>query len=157
MKLPPFMHPGFRDTIGSHEFLEPDIVRFARKYDPQIFHLDRDAAEKSVLGGLCASGWHTASMWMKCQRDYSRKMIADLVQQGYGTVEYGPSPGFEALRWQKPVFVGDVVTYFNETRECRRSKSRSGWYILSADAGGHNQHGELVLRFNSNVFLRYDP
>lgn len=156
MKLPPFMTAGYHVTTGSHKFEEAEILRFARKYDPQRFHVDPQAARESVLGGLCASGWHTASIWMKCQREQTRAMIDELPLSGFGAVEYGPSPGVEELKWPKPVFVGDTVTYFNETSECRASKSRPGWYILNGLAGGHNQHGQLVLSFNSHVFLRYE-
>ncbi|MCK1977932.1 hypothetical protein LNK15_12930, partial [Jeotgalicoccus huakuii] len=51
--------------IGSYTFTAEEIIDFARKYDPQPFHLDSEAAKKSVFGGLCASGWHTTAVFMK--------------------------------------------------------------------------------------------
>ena len=67
MTLDEFFGIGVTVTLGSHTF-EPEAIKaFARKYDPQLFHLDEEAARKSVLGGLCASGWHTAATWMKLQ------------------------------------------------------------------------------------------
>lgn len=50
-------------TIGSYEFTEAKIIRFAEKYDPQVFHTDPVAAKESFFGALCASGWHTTAVW----------------------------------------------------------------------------------------------
>jgi acyl dehydratase len=63
--LDAFFRIGTTVTLGSHTFEAEAIKAFARKYDPQVFHIDEEAAKKSVLGGLCASGWHTAATWMK--------------------------------------------------------------------------------------------
>ncbi len=155
MKLPPFMHEGNTVEIGSHVFEEADIIRFARKNDPQPFHLDPQAARESLFGGHCASGWHTASVWMRKQRDASAIMMEELDRQGFAKVEYGPSGGFQNLKWPRPVFAGDTVTYFNTTLACRPSASRPGWFVLSGRNGGNNQHGQEVLSFQSMVLLRY--
>ena len=65
MTLDEFFGIGVTVMLGSHKF-EPEAIKaFARKYDPQPFHVDEEAAKKSVFGRLCASGWHTASTWMK--------------------------------------------------------------------------------------------
>jgi acyl dehydratase len=48
--------------LGSHTFTEEEIVRFAREYDPQYFHLPGAGAEHSHFGGVIASGWHTVVM-----------------------------------------------------------------------------------------------
>lgn len=155
MKLPPFMHEGQHFTIGSHHFEEAEIIRFARKYDPQPFHVDPVAARNSLFGGHCASGWHTASVWMRKQRDASALMMEELLAQGYGPVEYGPSGGFTNLKWPRPVFAGDTVTYSNTTLACRPSASRPGWHVLSGTNSGTNQAGQPVLSFNSMGLLRY--
>ena len=65
MNLDEYFGIGVTITLGAHRFEPDEIKAFAARYDPQPFHLDEKAAEKSVFGGLCASGWHTASMWMK--------------------------------------------------------------------------------------------
>lgn len=155
MKLPPLFTPGHVERLGDHLFTADEIVEFARKYDPQIFHLDAEAAKKSVLGGLCASGWHTAAMWMRKQRDRTAELLKELERDGYGKVEYGPSPGYKNLRWIRPVYAGDTVSYTSETLECRPSASRPGWYILTSRSAGLNQKGQPVLSFESSVFLRY--
>ena len=56
---------GSRRDLGSYTFTEEEIIRFGRKYDPQSFHIDPEAAKNSMFGGLIASGWHTAAVWMK--------------------------------------------------------------------------------------------
>jgi acyl dehydratase len=155
MKLPPFMHDGYVAQLGSHRFSEEEILRFARKYDPQPFHVDKEAAKASLMGGLCASGWHTAGVWMRKQRDHSAVMLAGLESDGYGTVEYGPSGGFRNLKWPNPVRVGDTVAFSNITLSCRQSASRPGWHVLSGRNGGINQDGKPVLEFESMVLLRY--
>lgn len=155
MKLPPFFAAGQVEQLGEHTFTAEEIIAFARKYDPQIFHLDPEAAKKSVLGGLCASGWHTVAMWMRKQRDHSALLLPQLERDGYGKVEYGPSPGFSRLRWIRPVYAGDTVSYTSETVVCRPSASRAGWHVLTARNGGANQDGKPVLSFESTVLVKY--
>lgn len=155
MKLPPQFTVGYRAEIGQHVFTAEEIIRFAEKYDPQPFHLDEEAARNSIFGGLCASGWHTAGVWMRKQRDHAAKVQAELAEQGYDRLRYGPSPGFDDLKWLRPVFAGDTITYFNETLACRKSRSKPGWWVLTANQSGQNQHGEPVISFNSSVLLNY--
>ncbi|WP_244530480.1 MaoC family dehydratase [Salaquimonas pukyongi] len=153
--LPQFMVPGWSGFIGEHTFLAEEIVEFAKAYDPQPFHIDAQAARASLFGSLCASGWHTASMWMRKQRDYTQKYLAERAKNGLPAAEFGPSPGFENLKWPKPVYAGDTIRYFNQTTACRKSRSRPGWHIMSARSSGKNQHDELVLTFESAVMLKY--
>ena len=153
--LPDFMIPGYRADIGSHTFTPEEIITFAKAYDPQIFHVDAEAARKSVLGGLCASGWHTASMWMRKLRDFASERSHNRASQDLPNAEYGPSPGFENLKWLRPVYAGDTVTYFTETLSCRASASKPGWYVATSLCGGRNQHGDDVIRFESSVFLKF--
>jgi acyl dehydratase len=56
---------GSRRELGSHTFTQDEIIAFAKKYDPQVFHIDPEAAKHSMFGGIIASGWHTAAMWMR--------------------------------------------------------------------------------------------
>ena len=73
---------GERAELGSHTYTADDIKRFARKYDPQPFHLDEAAAARSHFGALCASGWHTASVWMRLMVDHQRR--EDEARRGRG-------------------------------------------------------------------------
>ena len=153
--MPEFMVPGWSGRIGEHTFTAEEIIAFARDYDPQPFHVDAEAAKSSLFGALCASGWHTASVWMRKQRDYTLGYLAERRKNGLPVAEFGPSPGFENLKWLKPVYAGDTITYFNRTTACRESRSRPGWHVLSAASSGENQHGEKVLTFESAVLLKF--
>ncbi|MCB1384820.1 MAG: MaoC family dehydratase [Nitratireductor sp.] len=153
--MPDFMQPGWEGEIGRHTFAADEIIAFARKFDPQPFHLSEAAARESLFGALCASGWHTAAMWMRKHRDFSAIRVAARRAAGLAIPEYGPSPGFRNLAWLKPVFAGDTITYFNTTRQCRASASRPGWHVLTAGHRALNQHGETVLTFDSVVLIRY--
>ncbi|BBE74496.1 MaoC family dehydratase [Oharaeibacter diazotrophicus] len=130
-------------TVGSHHFTEAAILDFARRYDPQPFHLDRDAAAASHFGGLVASGWHTAAAWMRVTVDYVKAM---------GTLA-GISPGLDEIRWTRPVRPGDTVTYVNTWRAKRRLKSRPGWAIVENEAVGTNQDGAVVFTMRGPVLV----
>ena len=153
MNLDSFLALGETITLGSHTFQPDEIKEFARKYDPQLFHIDEDAAKRSVFGGLCASGWHTAAMWMR----YNLKKREDMGQRKWDgpgpRPEFGPSPGFANLKWLKPVFAGDTVTFTRTALRHRALNSRPGWRILTIHCGAHNQDDAPVLSFESSVLL----
>lgn len=155
MKLPPFFEHGAVAELGNHRFEADEIIAFARKFDPQPFHLDAELARKSAFGGLCASGWHTASVWMRKQRDHSAIAIREWVEAGNPAYAYGPSPGFENLRWPRPVFVGETIGFSSKTLTCRPSQSKPGWYVATGEQLGKTSDGELVLSFQSSVFISY--
>jgi acyl dehydratase len=84
--------------LGEHTMTEQEIVGFARVYDPQPFHVDPEAAKKTMYGGLIGSGWQTAAIYMSL---LVRGVVADSTSQG--------SAGIDELRWLKPVRPGDVL------------------------------------------------
>ena len=155
MMLPPWFEPGFTAELGEHCFEADEIIAFARKFDPQPFHLDAELARKSAFGGLCASGWHTASVWMRKQRDHSAIAIREWVEAGNPAYAFGPSPGFENLRWPRPVFAGETIRFSSRTLTCRPSQSRPGWYVATGEQRGQTLAGEPVLSFQSSVFVAY--
>lgn len=152
--LDKFLSLGETVTIGSHTFEADEIMAFARKYDPQPFHVDEVAARNSVLGGLCASGWHTAAMWMK----YNLRTRQDAIStpwEGPGPrPEFGPSPGFRNLKWLKPVYAGDTITFTKRTLDHRPLSSRPGWRLMSLMCEAFNASGAKVLEFESVVMLK---
>ncbi|GHC65626.1 MaoC family dehydratase [Limoniibacter endophyticus] len=134
-----------RILLGKHLFTADDIIRFATKFDPQIFHLDEEAAKQSVLGGLCASGWHTASLWMRYNLAAMRSEPGP---------QFGPSPGIKNLKWIKPAYAGSTVTYYRTSKAIRPLASRPGWSMLTGLAEAENQDGELILSFETAVLVR---
>ncbi|MDT3685836.1 MAG: MaoC family dehydratase [Pseudorhodoplanes sp.] len=144
---------GDRAEIGTHRFTADEIKAFARAYDPQPFHVDEEAAKHSHFGALCASGWHTASTWMRLMVQHRRREAEVLAERGEPIPKLGPSPGFRELRWFKPVYASDVISYATEVVEKRASISRPEWGLVSFLNSGTNQHGEMVLSFTSTAFV----
>jgi acyl dehydratase len=156
MNLDEYFGIGGAITLGSHRFEPDEIKAFAAKYDPQPFHLDEKAAEKSVFGRLCASGWHTAATWMK----YNLKKRQDSEPkrwQGPGPIPvFGPSPGFKNLKWLKPVYAGETVTFTRTCLSHRPVASRPGWRLLSIRAEAFDSAGDKVIEFESAVLVQVE-
>jgi acyl dehydratase len=143
---------GESEELGSTTFTPDDIIRFAKQFDPQRFHVDPEAAKDSLFGALCASGWHTASVWMKHMVGYRDRIRADALARGERPARLGPSPGFSNLKWSKPVYAGDTITYRTAVTAKRASASRPGWGLVFHHNTGTNQHGEEVFAFDGMVF-----
>jgi acyl dehydratase len=148
---------GDRMLLGSHAFTAEDIKSFAAQYDPQEFHMDEAAAAKSHFGALCASGWHTVAVWMRLRVLYGRNEDAERAARGDVIAKSGPSPGFRDLKWLKPVYAGDVITYASEVAEKRASKSRPGLGLVFSHNTGTNQNGEVVMSFTGSGFVERRP
>jgi acyl dehydratase len=148
------LKPGMVQDLGAYTFEAEEIVRFAKAFDPQPFHVDAQAARHSLFGALCASGWHTGSMWMKCLVENRDRVTADAVRHGRPVAQVGPSPGFKNLTWAKPVYVGDTIRYASTILETRPSASRPGWGLAFQRNTGVNQHGDEVFSFEGAVFVQ---
>ena len=154
MTLDEYFMIGRTITLGAHKFEADEIKAFAKKYDPQIFHVDEEAAKKSVLGGLCASGWHTAATWMKYNLE--KRMESEGVRwTGPGPQpEFGPSPGFRNLKWLKPVYAGETITFTRRGVDHRPITSRPGWRLLTMVSEAFDAAGDKVLEFESAVLVK---
>jgi len=144
---------GGRRELGTYRFSEEEIVRFARKYDPQPFHVDPEAAKQSIFGGLIASGWHTAAIWMKLA-------IAERARSGGASplLRAGVSPGYEDMRWLKPVRPGMTLRYASTTVGKVELKSRSDVAILLTRNEAHDAAtGELVFAFTGKGLVQRRP
>lgn len=148
---------GAARTLGSYTFTAENIKRFARKYDPQPFHLDEEAAKNSLFGALCASGWHTGAACMRVMVDAEKRDAEQARARGEEVVSFGPSPGFKNLKWLKPVFVGDTITYSSEITGLRELASRSDYGLMHGLTIGVNQNGERVYQFESTAFIPRRP
>jgi acyl dehydratase len=147
------MKVGDRMELGSFHFSADSIIAFAREFDPQPFHLSEEAGKQSLFGGLAASGWHTAAVWMKLMVAQRLRENADRAARGEPAVIAGPSPGFRDLKWIKPVMAGDTITYVSEVSGLRESASRPQWGLVEIVNTGTNQKGELVYSFVGTVFF----
>jgi acyl dehydratase len=148
---------GEQFELGSYTFTAERIKTFAAKFDPQPFHLDEAAAARSHFGGLCASGWQTASVWMRLITDHIRAEDDARRVRGEASGQLGLSPGFRELKWLKPVYVNDTISYGSEAVMLRKSASRPDWGLMSLHNTGSNQRGELVISFTSTVFVECRP
>ena len=145
---------GSEEVLGSHQFTRDSILAFAKRFDPQPFHISDEAARLSHFGALCASGWHTAAAWMKCYVAFNDRHRRERMARGESVPAIGPSPGFENLRWPKPVYPSDVIVYRCRMTDRRPLKSRPGWGLLASLNSGVNQNGESVLSFEGRVLVQ---
>jgi len=125
---------GEADTLGSHVFTEAEIIAFAKKYDPQPFHTDPEAAKTTIFGGLIASGWHTCAIMMR--------MTADTIRRNH--LATTGSPGVDSCRWLRPVRPGDTLTGRSVVLETWPSRTRPFGFVRSR-IELLNQRGEIVL------------
>ena len=139
--------------LGEHTFNREDIVRFAEKYDPQAFHLSEEAAAQTHFGRLCASGWHTAAVFMKLWVARHKALQEEALAAGQTPANIGPSPGFEDLKWIRPVFVGDTLRYRRVVTGKTESRTRPDWGLVHCDMQAFNQDGTLVFSFKGTVFV----
>ena len=98
---------------GDRLVSEAEIVEFARQFDPQSFHLDAEAAKDTQIGGLIASGWHTASILMRMNVD---EFLGRSASQG--------APGVDEVNWVRPVRPGERLKVRRTTLSKRPSESR---------------------------------
>ena len=147
---------GERTELGSHTFLAEEIKAFARQFDPQPFHVDEEAAARSHFHKLCASGWHTSSVCMRHIVEGNQREDEALRTRGEPVAKSGPSPGVRDVRWLKPVYVGDTISFASEIKEARDS-GRPGHGLVVAYNTGTNQHGERVYSVQGAVFVERRP
>ena len=134
--------PGEVTEIGPVKVSEDEILEFANRFDPQYFHIDPEAAVDSPFGGLIASGWHTAALFMGM---FVRAMLLDTASLG--------SPGIDELRWTAPVRPGDTLrgrVTVDEVRESSKDPSRGTVFTTSEV---FNQNGVLVMRIRARGFF----
>lgn len=139
--------PGMEFDLGNRTVTEEEILRFARKFDPQAIHIDPEAAKKSPYGGLIASGWHTASLVMKMFVDNLLNTRAPSLA----------SPGVDELRWLKPVRPGDTISVKVIVESTRPSASKPDRGLVFVRHEVTNQHGELALSMRSKAFYPRKP
>ena len=138
---------GTETVFGSYEVTREEVIDFARKYDPQPFHLSDEEAAKTHFGRLAASGWHTCAMTMAV---IARRVVNE-EQAGLG------SPGVDELRWLKPVYPGDTLHVRGRIIEKTPSRSKPEIGTFRTETTVTNQDGVPVMRFTSIVLIRRRP
>jgi acyl dehydratase len=138
---------GAQTDFGTYEVTREEVLDFARKYDPQPFHLSDEHAAKTHFGRLAASGWHTCAMTMAV---IARKVV-DQDQAGIG------SPGVDELRWLKPVYPGDTLHVRGEIIEKTPSRSKPHLGSFRTKTTVTNQHDVPVMTMTSIVLILRRP
>jgi acyl dehydratase len=138
---------GAETLFGHYDVTREEVLDFARKYDPQPFHLSDEAAAKTHFGRLAASGWHTCAMTMAV----IARHVVDTQQAGLG------SPGIDELRWLKPVYPGDRLTVRGKVIESIPSRSKPNIGVIRSENMVTNQEDVPVMRFISIVMMLRRP
>lgn len=135
--------PGHVFDLGSVTVSKAEIIDFAAEFDPQPFHLDEEAGKASLLGGLAASGWHTGSMVM-------RLLATNLLNRSTGQ----GAPGIDELKWQRPVFPGDVLSARAEVISRKELRSKPDLGIVNFRISAQNQDQDQVLYWENPILFR---
>ena len=134
--------PGHFGTFGPRRVTREEILAFAAEFDPQPMHLDEEAAKRTMLKGLAASGWHLCSIMMR--------MMCD----GYiGRTASLGSPGVNEVRWLAPLRPGDDITLDVEVTEARISRSRPGTGIVTFKTLARNAAGQALCEMVSPIIV----
>lgn len=121
----------------------PDIRLFAEKFDPQPYHLDREAADASLFGGLCASGWHVSALMMKLVSDALEDEQIPLV--GSGQVSW--------LEWYRPAFDGDCLSAKVTITDKSRTEDQSDHGLIECEITVHNQNEKKVMALSTFLMI----
>jgi len=134
---------GDRFTTRGVTVTESMIIDFALSYDPQPFHIDVEAGRQSNYGGLIASGFHTLALGFRM-----------VLETGIFRAASMGSPGFDELRWLKPVRPGDTLHTELEVMDKKPSSSKPDRGMMRAAYRIKNQKDEDVLTFLSMHLLK---
>ena len=132
--------------FGSIAVEADEIIAFAKRFDPQVFHTDPDAAKQSPFGGLIASGWHTAGLITRLYVEHYLTHVASLA-----------SPGLDELRWLKPVRPGDSLSVRVTVLKAKLSKSKPDRGAITSLIEAFNQADQAVMTFKVVNFIARRP
>jgi acyl dehydratase len=138
-------HVGQRFTSGTHVVDAEEIKAFARQFDPQPFHLDEEAAKRSVFGGLVASGWHTAAISMRLQVESGLLIAGGMIGLG------------GELTWPRPTHPGDVLVVVSEVEEVTPSRSRPDRGTIKVRSETRNQREEVLQVLTARMLVPRRP
>ena len=139
-------HVGDRFRSSEYTMTESEMIEFARRFDPQPFHIDTEAAKQSVFCGLIASGWHTAAIAMRLRTQSGIKVAGGMIGMGV-----------DELRWPQPVRPGDTIHLETEVIETRPSRSQPDHGIVRVRETALNQSGEVVMTVVTALWVPRSP
>ncbi|MEE4143724.1 MAG: MaoC/PaaZ C-terminal domain-containing protein [Halieaceae bacterium] len=137
------IEPGEAFSTRSITISKQDILEFAADFDPQPYHLDSEAADASIFGGLCASGWHVTAVMMRLLTDTFNSHRIDLLG----------SSGVSSLRWRKPVFAGDGLCARITVTEKSPPPANSPYGYIDCDVEVDNQAGDQVIALTTSLMI----
>lgn len=132
--------------FGGKTLDKEEILRFAREFDPQPFHIDEAAAANSVYQGIIASGWHTCALGMRMMCDDYLLEAASL-----------GSPGVDNIKWLKPVRAGDTLRIRYTVIESRLLESKPNVGMVRSEWQMFNQNDECVMSMQGAGMFRCRP
>ncbi|HQF29924.1 MAG TPA: MaoC family dehydratase [Hyphomicrobiales bacterium] len=135
-------HAGEVIDLGRKTVSRAEIIEFASEFDAQPFHLDEEAARKTLLGGLAASGWHSCAIFMRLLVD---NLLAHSSSEG--------APGVEKLKWLRPVRPDDTLSLSATVTEVKPSSSRPTRGSVHFAFTLTNQHGEPVMTLGNWIMF----
>lgn len=136
-------HEGQVLPFGTYHLTKDEVIAYAREFDPQDFHLDEEAAKRSVLKGLSASGWQSSAILVRLAVDaYANKSAA-----------LG-SKGFDEAKWLKPVYADETLTGRVTILSKRRSSSKPGIGIMKIRLELLNVAGEKKIEMTGVQFMQ---
>ncbi len=135
--------PGIELVFGPTTVTEAEVLEFGRRFDPQEMHTDPEAAARGQFGGVIASGWHTAAMFMRLYADHYLSNASSIA-----------SPGLDELRWYQPVRPGDELRIRLRVVEARRSRAKPDRGMIRTLIEVLNQHGEVVMSMKAMNITR---
>ena len=138
--------PGTVHEFGSVQVEESEIIDFGKRFDPQDFHIDPEAAARGPFGGLIASGWHTGALMMRMLVDNYLSKASSL-----------GSPGIDELRWLRPVRPGDTLRLRATVLESKRSQSKPDRGVVWTLTEVLNQNAEVVMSVKAMTLIRCRP
>jgi len=137
---------GTTSEYGPVRVDEAEVLDFGRRFDPQPFHVDPEAAAAGPFGGLIASGWHTCALMMKLLAEDYLSPVSSL-----------GSPGIDELRWLQPVRPGDELVLRTTVEQARVSRTKPDRGIVRTQVELINQDGTAVLRLVAMNLIRTRP
>jgi len=137
---------GDTEEIPGRTISKDEIISFASEYDPQPFHLDEDAGEASILGGLAASGWHICCA-----------LIRMIFENPAEPTAFLGSPGVDEVRWKKPMRPGDTIRATSCVLEARVSKSKPAMGLVKKRCEVFNQDDVLIMTMETWAMIARRP